>query len=69
MSTPTVTVTFVVEGQVKGFPSMWDSLGFSRGTLEQARQVHQTYTGFLDGDCHWLAFRIVKVTTTREVMP
>ena len=64
------TVQYCVEGQRYYKLEKWDGLGL-HDTLAEAIQDMAEYMEYKEATpkCGWLGFRIVKITTKREVMP
>lgn len=64
-----VEVRFLMEGKHTQGPGNWDTIG-SHPTEEQARHDEREYRNWNDGRTNkgWSDFRVVKVTTIREVL-
>jgi hypothetical protein len=64
------TVQYSVEGQRSYKPGKWDGLGL-HPNLAKAVQDMAEYMEYRKSSpkCGWSGFRIVKITTKKEVMP
>ncbi len=66
-----ITCSFIVEGQRAQNANRWDAVG-AHPTEAQARADEKDYREFTEsrkGEVGWLDFRVVRETTTREVLP
>ena len=63
-------IQYSVEGQRSYKADKWDGIGL-HDTLAEAVQDMAEYAEYKDSSpkCGWSGFRIVKITTKREVMP
>ncbi len=68
---PYASTHWLLEGQLKQQPSRWDAVsGKSFSDEQSARTAETEYRALMSsGDTGWLDFRVVSVTTIREVLP
>lgn len=63
-------VRFQLEGQRKQDPRRWDEIAPAQADEESARAEEAGYRDYMANEkTGWLDFRVVRVTTTREVLP
>ena len=64
------SVRWILEGQYKADPRRWDPIGWPFESEEDARHEERHYREYwATMRTGWLEFRVVRVTTTREILP
>lgn len=66
-----VSTHWILEGQRKRNPAIWDAIGGGNFDSEtEAREEEKGYRDYMEsGDSGWMDFRVVQVTSTREILP
>lgn len=61
---------WLLGGQRKQDPRRWDAIGHNADTEDEARAEERSYREYMAAEkTGWLDFRVVRVTTTREIIP
>lgn len=65
-----VSTHWLLEGQRKQDPRRWDVIGHNADTEDEACTEERGYREYMASEkTGWLDFRVVRVTTTREILP